>query len=47
MKIVVTSDTHGQKDILNKIVEKNSDAELFYMRVIVRFPFQIYSHLNP
>ena len=29
MKIVVTSDTHGQKDILNKIVEKNSDAELF------------------
>ena len=29
MKIVVTSDTHGHKEILNRIVEENRDAELF------------------
>ena len=27
MKIVVTSDTHGHKEILNRIVEENRDAE--------------------
>ncbi len=29
MKIVVTSDTHGKKDILDRIAEENSDADLF------------------
>ena len=46
MKIVVTSDTHGHKEILNRIVEENRDAELFYMRVIVKFLFQKSFHLK-
>ena len=38
MKIVVTSDTHGHKEILNRIVEENRDAELFLHAVFDTTP---------